>query len=675
MSQVGAIDDRSPSSRSVEDGVGSGNVQSTGVAENVDALLSRLSISSSDSSRRGFIPSTSSNIRGRRKKIFDVRNSGGMTSTDGAISSLGADATSTTTTTTTTTSMHSDYTRHNSPQDGLQRVLNLNIFNGNTAKNIVQSNKSELYYQQTYPLENCGRMYVLPAPALPCYSVMLPLHFVCKLFDLNPACLPPAFVSDVRKTRWRYLCKSFDVTHVIRMTDNISIFNRRDPVIQEGGVESIETIFVYDNKDADVQYNNTLNCKNKNEDYDGDTNTLSIGKGYESRVEIKYNMSTQMMLLLRNRHVFSQNFLSRFMLRLAFDDTASFNHLENCSSDSTFGNIDRLNLVLELIRRVDLVIDRLNFLGEDGGATTEVLRRVSAVFGRERYARIYLYYLSMNLRHVRHKRFLFVSSLENILCKNRRVYDGSSLLRLGVNDTSFNDSTSEDVENILSIGLEYLYATEKIWQSSRYSHSSNCYSIMDNVVRSIYVAYGESECTEFINSLVRDTHEEVPYYFMGNTPFSFACIINVLSQAKGNFDALLNMQMNLNKRFRSSLSYPSTLMSSTCHVDSRSTGIDEERRCIDVASVDILSRVSYDKIRHNQAYVDNFVEGSKKIPKYCKLAIAMKWALQNLYYYDGDLWMDGEIVVDNVTSYFSVELFTDINLVLAVLTDEMLSKY
>ncbi|KAK2574768.1 hypothetical protein KPH14_013075, partial [Odynerus spinipes] len=92
---------------------------------------------------------------------------------------------------------------------------------------------------------------------------------------------------------------------------------------------------------------------------------------------------------------------------------------------------------------------------------------------------------------------------------------------------------------------------------------------------------------------------------------------------------------------------------------------------IAVASLDILSRVSCEKIQHNQSYVDNFVEGSKKIPKYCKLAIAMKWALQNLYYYDGNLLMDGEIAVEDVTSYFSMELFTDINLVLAVLVDEV----
>lgn len=510
---------------------------------------------------------------------------------------------------------------------------------------------------------------------------MLPLHFVCKLFDLNPNNLPSTFVRDIRHTRWRYLTKTFDVSHVIQMTDNISIFNRRDPVIQEGGVESIEMIFVYDNRDADVQYNNTLNCKNKNEDYDGDTNTLSIGKGYESRVEIHYNMSTQMMFLLRNRHVFSQNFLSRFMLRLAFDDVDSFNRLENTCSTSIGDLTSQRDLVFELIRRVDTIIDRLDYLAADDDndnvAAKTVYRdvdtvararqRISSVFPDEKYARIYMFYLAMNLRAIKRKRLLFVAALETYLKSRRRIFPNDitapTVARGNVEDSN-DDCHVDDDQELVSMALEYLYETEKVWQPSKFSHSSNCYSIVDNVIRSVYVAYGERECTNLIDSLVRTTHEDVVYYFMGNNPFSFACIVNVLSQAKGNFDALINMQKNLNVRFqrpRSSIAVDPVRESSS----SSSTSP------VAVASLDILSRVTREKIQHNQSYVDNFVEGSKKIPKYCKLAIAMKWALQNLYYYDGNLLMDGEIAIEDVTSYFSIELFTDINLVLAVLADEL----
>lgn len=539
-------------------------------------------------------------------------------------------------------------------------------------------------------------MYVLPAPILPCYSVMLPLHFVCKLFDLNPNNLPSMFVRDIRHTRWRYLTKTFDVSHVIRMTDNISIFNRRDPVIQEGGVESIEMIFVYDNRDADVQYNNTLNCKNKNEDYDGDTNTLSIGKGYESRVEIHYNMSTQMMFLLRNRHVFSQNFLSRFMLRLAFDDVDSFNRLENACSTSIGDLTSPRDLVFELIRRVDTIIDRLNYLSSDDvdgddnednddnddnvptkrayrdvdNSAARARKRISSVFPNEKYARIYMFYLAMNLRAIKRKRLLFVAALETYLGSRRRIFSNDITAPTLTRDNveNFNDDShvdDDDDQELVSLALEYLYETEKVWQPSRFSHSSNCYSIVDNVIRSVYVAYGERECTDLIDSLVRTTHENVVYYFMGNNPFSFACIVNVLSQAKGNFDALINMQKNLNVRFhRPPLSIAANPVCES--VSSLSSSLP-----MAVAGLDILSRVTREKIQHNQSYVDNFVEGSKKIPKYCKLAIAMKWALQNLYYYDGNLLMDGEIAVEDVTSYFSIELFTDINLVLAVLADEL----
>lgn len=590
-----------------------------------------------------------------------------------------------------TRSLHSDYTRHNSPQETLKRVLTEPIFNGNCAKSIVQSNKSELYYQLTFPLENCGRMYVLPAPTLPCYSTALPLHFVCKLFDLNPHRMPKTHVVPIADTPWAFLAAQYDVLYAIYLPSTISLLNRRDPVIQEGGIENIELIFVYDNGDADVQLNNPLGCFNKHEDYDGDTNTQSIGKGVESRVEIHYNMSRQVLPLLRSRNIVSQNLLSRLMLALILDcpeDYTSHEQLFYCAADAAPNCPDppggrglsfvpagqlagqiawrydelwrqvhrqastalrdnlrddrrRLLFTLELVRRVDTVLARLDAFADNAAWQ----RTCRLFFGNVTYARIYLFYLSRHLEPLRRR----------ALALRRYLTDNAPLI-FAARAQSADDTV---IQNAIKQAQDYLYDTAQIWRESTYSYTSNCQSLMDNVVRTIYAVWGEAASTALLNAFNRDIHGNNTYLFMGRDTFSLECIVNVLSRAKGTFDALLSMQCHLYQRFRD---------------DAVIASAEATRRYpLALGDRDIVSRVPQEKIEHNLNYVDNFVEGSKKIPKYCKQANSKKWALQNIYYYDGHLWMDGDIVVSEVSRFFSLELFGDIDMISAILASEIVT--
>ena len=47
----------------------------------------------------------------------------------------------------------------------------------------------------------------------------------------------------------------------------------------------------------------------------------------------------------------------------------------------------------------------------------------------------------------------------------------------------------------------------------------------------------------------------------------------------------------------------------------------------------------------------------------------MKWALQNIQYCDGDLWMNGRRIITDITRHFSPVLFTDVNMMRLVLAD------
>nr|WQF02821.1 MAG: hypothetical protein [Apis mellifra filamentous-like virus] len=574
-------------------------------------------------------------------------------------------------------SLHSDFTRHNSPQDALKRVLNSPIFNGNCTKSILQSNKSELYYQLTFPLENCGRMYVLPAPLLPCYSTALPLHFLCKLFDLNPYALPRRLMVPIGETIWAHLAEAYGITHVLMLPSNVSIFNRRDPVIQEGGIENIALIFVYGGRDADVQLNSPLGCYNKHEDYDGDTNTQSVGKGVESHVEINFNMMRQMMPLMRTRFVVPQNMLSRLMLQLVLRPGEGFEDYdeilcEKGRDERAFAVIEHkfryiFNLTvrgrkdagkclkprpllrdvdwsikrvqawiaLEMVRRVRIVMERL--MSEES-----LKARASEVFGESKYASVYEFYLRQQIDKIASK--LTETMIRDVERDTRSAED-------------LCNTTDDDMVEIVDRCRDLLHNARQVWSRSVLSSTSNCQTLIDNVIRSVYTLWGDDAATDLLDHLCRKLHRDTEYLFMGADPYSLPCIVNVLSRAKGDFDALINMQTNVYARLSD---------------DRKQRALEDTRdEPLPLGDRDIVETVSAQKIQHNIAYVDNFVDGSKKIPKYCKQANSKKWALQNVYYYDGNLWLNGEVIVENVGQYFSMELFGDVDMVAAILSDEV----
>lgn len=215
--------------------------------------------------------------------------------------------------------VHSDLYRRQVPRESLLRLLDMPIFNGTNVKNAVQSGKSLLYYLMTYLLANCMRMYVLPGPQLMCFSAILPLHALCTIFGMNIDALPKRTLIPIEKTPYKYLKESNKVLYMFVFPPNISYLDRRDPVIHDGSIDTCDKLFLTDDEFSDFRVNCTLYCRNRNEDYDGDTNNPGFCKGIESHAEIKYNMRTHLMPLLRNRHIFSQNVLFRIFAILAVD--------------------------------------------------------------------------------------------------------------------------------------------------------------------------------------------------------------------------------------------------------------------------------------------------------------------------------------------------------------------
>jgi hypothetical protein len=495
--------------------------------------------------------------------------------------------------------VHSDLYRRQIPRESLSRMLDMPIFNGTNVKNVVQSGKSLLYYLLTYLLANCMRMYVLPGPMLPCFSAVLPLHALCTIFDLNIDALPPQCLTPIEKTKYAYLGRSLNVKYMFVFPVNVSFLDRRDPVIHDGGIDTCDKLFLTDDEFSDFRVNCTLNCKNRNEDYDGDTNNPGFCKGIESHTEIKYNMRVQLMPLLRNAHIFSQNILFRLFVLLAVDrpygvtlNLVQRDHTKSLERD-LYENICRI------IHRVDVV------------RNPDARRRALEFFGEDHYTFYYLY-MRENLDKIR-------PFTENNL------------------------STDEEL-------VRTIHKLDALWKPSRRTTTANCFSVIDNLTRSMCLVLGDDETTKFTDDLLRRVHEDLPHVFTGAEPMCFTTIVNVLSTAKGNFDDILLLQRN----FETKLSTVNDL-----HVP--------------LSLADLLMPITDQKLQQNKQYLDNFVYGSKKVPKNSKLAISTKWTLQNVIYYEGDLYIDGRVVLPDFLSIFSYELFLDIDVVCAVF-DSVIEK-
>lgn len=507
--------------------------------------------------------------------------------------------------------VHSDLYRRQIPRESLTRLLDMPIFHGTNVKNIVQSGKSYLYYLLTYLLANCMRMYVLPGPQLPCFSAIVPLHALCTIFDFNINALPARCIQPIEQTKYAYLATSLRVKYMFVFPPNVSFFDRRDPVIHDGSIDTCDKLFLTDDEYSDFRINCTLNCKNRNEDFDGDTNNPSMCKGIESHTEIKYNMRTHLMPLLRNRHIFSQNILYRLFVILALDPPyeQSFNRIRRN------GNLpverDLYENVVRVLQSVDIVRNK------------HARRRALGFFGEFNFP-LYELYLRPNLLNIHG----VIRDFEQT--RKSETLDSGALNELYV---------------------ETLHKLDTVWRTSTKSSAGNCFSLPDNMIRSMALIQGDRCTTEFVDGLLRDVHDRYPHVFTGEEPLCFTTIANVLSTAKGNFDDILLLQRNFEMRLE----------------QVNDLGVSR-------ALMDLLMPVQKEKLQQNKQYLDNFVYGSKKVPKNSKLAVSTKWTLQNVIYYEGDLYIDGRVVLGDCFQVFSYELFMDIDAVCAVLDAVLLDN-
>lgn len=530
--------------------------------------------------------------------------------------------------------IHSDMYRRQIPRESLIRMLDMPIFNGTNVKCVVQSGKSLLYYLLTYLLANCMRMYVLPGPQLPSFSAILPLHAFCTIFHFNINALPRGYLVPIERTRYRYLRDSLNVKYMFRFPVNLSFLDRRDPVIHDGGIDTCDKLFLTDDEFSDFRVNCTLNCKNRNEDYDGDTNNPGFCKGIESHTEIKFNMRTHNMPLLRARHIFSQNILYRLFVLLAVDPPyeRSFALIERRPHVPI--EIDLYDQVLRLLHEIDIT-----------GCNPSAVRRAMNFFGPEYYV-FYELYMRENLLYVRS---VLRDFQRNVLIPHGVVGDTTR-----PNKSSFfaefaspyrddRDEHDDDVSALSALLPEYqnvLHKLASIWRPSIRSTTSNCVSVMDNVIRSMAIVLGDSETTMFVDETLRRVHDLFPEVYTGSQPMCFTNIVNVLSMAKGNFDNILLLQRNFENKLNL---------------------VNESD--VPLALTDLLMPICDRKLQQNKQYLDNFVYGSKKVPKNSKLAISTKWTLQNVIYYDGDLYIDGRVVLPDCLKIFSYENFLDVDVV------------
>lgn len=499
----------------------------------------------------------------------------------------------------TAAEQHSDHSKRQIPRDSLNRFLDMNVFNGTNVKNIVQSGKSMLYYQMTFLLPNCMRLYVLPGPRLGCFSAVLPLQSLCTMFAMNPSRPPPGVLVDVRSTRYAYLADSLRVKYAFFFPMNVSFLDRRDPVIHDGSVDTCDKLFLTDDEYSDFRVNCTLNCRNRNEDYDGDTNNPGFCKGIESATEIKYNMRTQLMSFLRNRHNFSQNVLHRAFVLLAFDD-AYGEWCSRCVRRDRSCPVDEelACFVSELVPCLDV---RTN---------PAARRRAIELFG-PRFAPVYILYVTKNLA----------------------LLDESLALAPA-------DETASD----------RLFRYSSLWQPSRDTPFSNCHNLLDNVLRTVSIVYGSAMGTEMADTLLRTVHDRVPLVFGGREPYCLANVVNVLSLAKGTFDDIVSLQVSLEHRVA---------------LEGAVTGDD-----VPLALRDLLRPIDPDRLEHNKRYLDNFIYGSKRIPKNSKLAMSTKWTMQNVLYHEGQLITDdGVVIVEDLFPYMSYDWFMDVDVACAVLAE------
>lgn len=502
--------------------------------------------------------------------------------------------------------MHSDLYRRQIPLQSISRFLDMPIFNGNKLKNVVQSGKSVLYYLLTYLLANCMRMYVLPGPKLPCFSAVLPLHALCTIFDLNIDALPSVCLRPIGETAYAYLAESLRVKYMFVFPPNLSFLDRRDPVIHDGGIDTCDKLFLTDDEYSDFRVNCTMNCRNRNEDYDGDTNNPGFCKGIESHTEIKYNMRTQLMPLLRARHNFSQNILYRLFVILALDKhhDASFDLVVRDPTKSI--TRDLYENVLRVISLVD-VIDN-----------PDAARRALTFFGTDDYA-IYYMFIRRNISEVK---------------QHVREFDGW----LSTDAVSLDDSDELDAAY-----LNVLYKIDGVWKASNRAATSNCFCLLDNMLRTMTLMKGDRLATLFVDRLLRTVHDKMPRVFSGEEPLCFTTIVNVLSRAKGDFHDILSLQRDFESR-RQQINWfvmPRSLM-------------------------DLLQPLNEQKLQQNKQYLDNFVDGSKKVPRDSKQTNSTKWTLQNVIYHEGALYVDGDVLLDDCMRVFSYGLFLDIDLTCAI---------
>lgn len=503
--------------------------------------------------------------------------------------------------------IHSDLYRRQIPRESLSRMLDMPIFNGTNVKNVVQSGKSLLYYLLTYLLANCMRMYVLPGPQLPCFSAVLPLHALCTIFDMNVNALPRRHLIPIEQTPYAYLRRSLNVKYMFRFPPNVSFLDRRDPVIHDGGIDTCDKLFLTDDEYSDFRVNCTLNCRNRNEDYDGDTNNPGFCKGIESHTEIKYNMRTQLMPLLRNRHIFSQNILYRLFVILAADPPYTELYATVVRDPAKSIERDLYECVEQVVWSIDVV------------RNPDARRRAVSFFGQSYY---YFYYM-----YVR----------ENLYAAQRQM--AQARRRLAEMRT---DGESDSV--VTEYYVNALHKLDGVWKPSAHFTMANCFSVMDNAIRSMALVLGDQRTTLFVDGLLRDVHERVPQVFIGEQPMCYTNIVNVLSTAKGNFDDILLLQRNFEARIQQ-------------HNDV----------AVSLALMNMLQPITEQKLHQNMQYLDNFVYGSKKVPKNSKLAVSNKWTLQNVIYYEGDLYIDGRLVLEDVFRIFTCDCFADVMVIRALL--------
>lgn len=474
---------------------------------------------------------------------------------------------------------------------------------GGTLKHILQSNKSYLHYLNTFPLKNTFRGYIQLAQYMRGTAIGLPRHHATALFGFDEFRDRLVITYKPKKSDCSYWPgDEFDCC--VNVPLNFGIILKRDPCIHNGSVVNISTIYVCRESECnDSIHVSPYILENLNADFDGDTVTCMICRGIESSIELRECMSGTFLFGGKLRFTCTQSMTFRIFSRLlGLNDRASI-------SNSGFALNSRETINMRYICSNPVLAKMFLFHQLDYENNESAAVRAVAVF--DTWTPVYKRATSKRYKKLRR-------NVREIL-QNCHSNNG---------DSAFQSETANSWSNESIWDFNVLNAMMRIAATSEMGR--NCASETSKLHATTFVNErhfdsGDVFRTWLLHILASNNDNDVE--FMEPVPYSLTNWKIAHSGAKSSPREL----RVLNERTESSRSTSSSPRSN------------------------FFSRCADSRIDTYVNYLDTFVHVSKNVPKSSYFASGLKWVTQLCDIRNGDLVMNGEVILPNVIRYIPNE--------------------